>query len=190
MRSTFFAIAALAIASMFVVPAAHAQIHGAIFTTTATGNEVNFNIYASKDLVYLDGGPGPGAPQSAASLPDGDYVFMVTDPAGKKLLSTDNAECRIIKIINGIIDPTLGVADSTASCVHHTDLDNDHGALTVQLLPYDDTPNNGGVYKAWVTPVGKYLCPLNVPECTLGKHGFVNRYSKTDNFKVKITRPI
>ncbi len=190
MRYTFFAIGALVMASMFVVPAAHAQLSGAIFTTTVNGKEVNFNIYANKLDVYLDGGPGPGAPQGAAGLPDGDYVFMVTEPSGKTLLSHDNAACRIITIKAGIIDPILGVADSDPSCAHNTGNDVDHGALTVQLMPYDDTPNNGGEYKAWVTPIGNYLCPLNVFECKLGKHGFVNRYSKTDNFKVKFTRPV
>ncbi|MDB4961148.1 MAG: hypothetical protein JWP01_1147 [Myxococcales bacterium] len=28
------------------------------------------------------------------------------------------------------------------------------GAITVQLFPYLDTPNNGGEYKVWMTPVG------------------------------------
>ncbi len=36
----------------------HAQLSGAIFTTDVTGQEVNANIYPSKDAVYLDGGPG------------------------------------------------------------------------------------------------------------------------------------
>ena len=56
---------------------------GAIFTTTVNGDEVNFNHYASKPDVYLDGGPGPGAPQTAAGLDDGTYVFQVTDPSGR-----------------------------------------------------------------------------------------------------------
>src|SRR5215213_11942046 len=79
---------------------------GAIFTTVADGSEVNFNIYPSKEAVYLDGGPGPGAPQDAAGLDDGTYVFMVTDPSGKTLLSTDNAECRQFTVSNGIIVST------------------------------------------------------------------------------------
>ena len=32
---------------------------GAIFTTVADGSEVNFNIYPSKEAVYLDGFPSP-----------------------------------------------------------------------------------------------------------------------------------
>lgn len=73
----------------FVVPiaaampaAAHAP-SGAIFTTVADGSEVNFNIYPNKPSVYLDGGPGPGAPQTAAGLDDGTYVFMVTNPSAR-----------------------------------------------------------------------------------------------------------
>src|SRR5262249_51824652 len=36
---------------------------GAIFTTLVDGSAVNYNIYAAKEDVYLDGGPGQGAPQ-------------------------------------------------------------------------------------------------------------------------------
>ena len=188
MRSTIFAIAALIMASMFVVPAAHAQLSGAIFTTLPDGSEVNFNIYASKDDVYLDGGPGPGAPQGAAGLPDGDYVFMVTDPSGKTLLSIDAAGCRRFHVANGIITNVIAYN----GCAHVTGTDLDHNAATVKLMPYNNTPNNGGEYKAWATPVANYLCngDWSIVDCGSGKHGFVNRYSKTDNFKVKFTRPV
>src|SRR5688572_9148068 len=81
---------------------AHAP-SGAIFTTLADGSEVNFNQYPSKEDVYLDGGPGPGAPQHAAGLDDGRYVFQVTDPSGKTLLSTDRAKCRQFDVLNGVI---------------------------------------------------------------------------------------
>src|SRR5205823_1103731 len=84
--------AALGVAAM-VRLGAH-QSSGAIFTTLPNGQAVNFNIYPSKDLVYLDGGPGQNAPQTAAGLDDGTYVFQVTDPSGKVLLSSDVAACR------------------------------------------------------------------------------------------------
>ena len=48
---------------------ASAQLPGAIFTTLKNGSAVNANIYQAKcgDLgVWLDGGPGPSAPQTAA----------------------------------------------------------------------------------------------------------------------------
>src|SRR5436309_4674219 len=93
-------------AAVLVVVAPLAVAHppsGAIFTTVADGSEVNFNHYPSKPDVYLDGGPGPGAPQTAAGLDDGTYVFQVTDPSGKNLLSTDPAQCRQFTVANGVI---------------------------------------------------------------------------------------
>jgi len=94
---------------------------------------------------------------------------------------------------------------------HRTGQDADHwadkGAITVQLFPFDDTPNNGGVYKAWMTPIEDYLeniggfdaladcaglttkaaCNLNNEAYSAGNfHGFIGSDSKTDNFKVKL----
>jgi hypothetical protein len=166
-----------------VAPLAGHAPSGAIFTTLSDGSEVNFNIYPSKESVYLDGGPGPGAPQTAAGLDDGTYVFQVTDPSGKTLLSTDAAQCRQFVVLNGII---TSVAPSGA-CAHQTGMDVDHGVVTVQLMPYDDTPNPGGVYKVWVTLVEDYGCALEPPQvdCAVGKHGFIPSHTKTDNFKVE-----
>ena len=131
---------------------AHAP-SGAIFTTLADGSEVNLNLFPTKEAVYLDGGPGPGAPQHAAGLDDGTYVFQVTDPSGKVLLSTDRARCRQFTVAAGVIN---AVVDT--DCEHLTGNDIDHPpAKTVQLMPYANTPNNGGVYKAWVTRVEDFL---------------------------------
>src|SRR5512138_53229 len=94
---------------------------GAIFTTVADGSEVNFNIYPSKEAVYLDGGPGPGAPQGAAGLDDGTYVFQVTDPSGKTLLSTDPVQCRQFVVTGGIITSVV----PAGGCQHLTGVDID-----------------------------------------------------------------
>lgn len=186
MRRAVLYLGALAfLAASFSLPAS-ANVSGAIFTTVANGSEVNFNIYGAKTDVYLDGGPGPGAPQTAAGLPDGVYVFMVTDPSGKTLLSQDIAACRRFQVSGGII-VALIITSPICSVPHVTGNDVDHGALTVQLMPYADTPNNGGEYKAWATPVGNFLCPLTSIDCGAGKHGFVDANSKTDNFKVKVS---
>jgi hypothetical protein len=178
-----FWILPLILSVAMAMPAA-AQVSGAIFTTVADGTEVNFNIYPSKDAVYLDGGPGNGAPQTAASLPDGIYVFMVTDPSGKTLLSTDAAQCRQFTVSGGIIVDVI----PAGSCKHITGNDVDHPpAITVQLLPFNDTPNPGGEYKAWATPLANFPAScLNKIDCTVKgtKHGFTPKYSKTDNFKV------
>ena len=186
MRKVALYLGALGLLFVVLTPRANAQLSGAIFTTVADGSEVNFNIYGDKNDVYLDGGPGPGAPQGAAGLPDGIYVFMVTDPSGKTLLSQDIAACRRFQVAAGIITALI-LSNPTCSAAHLTGNDIDHGAVTVQLMPYADTPNKGGEYKAWVTPVDKYICPLTTVDCGQGKHGFVNRWSKTDNFKVGIS---
>lgn len=177
----------LALAVSLLTLPAHAQLSGAIFTTVADGSEVNFNIYAAKTDVYLDGGPGPGAPQTAAGLPDGTYVFQVTDPPGKTLLSTDIAACRRFQVSAGIIT-ALVTSNPTCSAPHLTGISIDHGSLTIQLMPYLDTPNNGGEYKVWATPVADYGCPaLTSVDCSVGTHGFIPSDSKTDNFKVKVS---
>jgi hypothetical protein len=153
---------------------AHAP-SGAIFTTLPDGSEVNFNRYSDKNLVYLDGGPGPGAPQTAAGLDDGTYYFQVTDPSGKTLLSQDPIECRQFSVVGGVI------VDATGSCPHVEGFDQDWGATTIQLMPFGDTPNRGGEYKVWVTMVGDYDPTFSTPG---NRHGFVPAHSKTDNFKV------
>jgi hypothetical protein len=172
---------------------AHAP-SGAIFTTVADGSEVNFNHYPAKQDVYLDGGPGPGAPQHAAGLDDGRYVFQVTDPSGKTLLSTDAAKNRQFDVVDGVIN---NVVEGPGISPHLTGFDVDHDAVTVQLYPFNDTPNPGGVYKVWVTRVEDYLAAceelgvangLDVvdPGTAPGnKHGFIPAHCKTDNFKVR-----
>jgi len=168
---------------------------GAIFTTTVDGDVVNGNTkYAAACDVYLDGGPGINAPQEAAGLPDGDYYFQVTDPSGKTLLSTDPVRNRCVTVAGGII------VSNCATGTHNLGSDVDHPpAVTVQLCPYNLTPNPGGVYKAWMTPVGDGTLsgggfvgnPANVDNpCGNGCfHGFIPARTKTDNFKVKKDTP-
>src|SRR5215470_5736629 len=180
----------VAVAALFALAGgAYAQApSGAIFTTLADGSEVNTNLYAAKTDVYLDGGPGPGAPPTAAGLDDGRYVFQVTDPSGKTLLSQDAAQCRQFDVSNGIITAYVTVAGCTA---HLTGTDVDHGAVTIQLMPFADTPNHGGVYKVWAELVSNFPSScLATVDCGQFTHGFFPGFSKTDNFKVKPPKPI
>ena len=194
-------LACFIVIAMTAVPsfAGGPGLSGAIFTTLPDGSEVNFNIYSDKNLVYLDGGPPIGAPAGAAGLPgpgsvvfgvtiSGTYVFQVTDPPGKTLLSTDAAQCREFTVdANGVINGVTG------PCPHATgsNTNTQNGGTTVQLMPYNDTPNKGGVYKVWVTPIEFFGCNLAATgaarACGTGKFGFINADSKTDNFKVKVT---
>ena len=69
--------------------AAGGNLSGAIFTTTPDGGIVNENVrYQSKLEVYLDGGPGPNAPQMAAGLPTG-YVEALDDTSWDELLDAE-----------------------------------------------------------------------------------------------------
>ena len=165
-----------------------APLHGAIFTTTPDGVIVNENVhYNQKIEVYLDGGPGPHAPQNAAGLPDGDYVFQVTNPSGAVLLSEDASVCRVLRVDTGVIvarlnlgatydpdgpggdapipchiddDPAHptdpGVAGASGQHDTNTDADDGPSDIVVQLMPFFDTPNPGGVYKAWIIPLSRY----------------------------------
>ena len=181
--------ALVGVLSLGLTSVATAQLPGAIFTTDVDGHGVNLNHYADKADVYLDGGPPIGAPVDAAGLPDGVYVFQVTDPSGKILLSTDRAGCRQFEVIDGVIDHVVAYD----SCAHATGDDIDQDAKTVQLIPYDDTPNPGGVYKVWVTPVQYFVGKLDEVDAGNAngpdghRHGFIPAFSKTDNFKVKAT---
>jgi len=171
-----------------------APVSGAIFTTTADGSIVNANQYLSKCDVYLDGGPGPHAPARAAGLPAGEYFFQVTDASGQKLLSTDVVNNRRFLVSTaGVITAYTGFGTS----VHPTGIDQDHpelGAITIRLAnsscpaDYADTPNAGGVYKVWVTPVIDFAGDPSVVDNACGNgcfHGFLPSKSKTDNFKVQ-----
>jgi len=174
---------------------------GAIFTTLEDGSRVNANIYQKMGDVYLDGGPGQNAPAGSAALPEGDYYFQVTDPSGKALLSTDPVKCRMFHVneygVIGYVYPATcekkvrGTVQEI-DCAHSTGIDIDHaelGAITVQLMPYNQTPNRGGVYKVWITPVGMFVGnPDNVDNPDYF-HGFVPAWSKTDNYKVRRGRP-
>jgi hypothetical protein len=145
-RLVMVALAALVVTAILVLPAMAAPVTGMIFTTTEGGDTVNGNIYETNRDVYLNGGPQPNAPCSAAGLPDGDYYFQVTDPSGSTLLSTDAIENRRVTVSGGVISAASDHITATGRC----------DSIIVQLFPFLDTPNPGGAYKVWLTPVESY----------------------------------
>lgn len=158
--------AALVLASALAAgPASAAAIHGALFTTDAAAN-VNVNQYPTKADVYLSGGPGPNAPCTAAGLDDDVYVYQITNPSGTVLLSSDAISHREFTVSGGVI----------VSANDHPTVASLCGGVGVQMAPFDDTPNNGGVYKAWVTRKSDYIANGNT---------FQPGSTKTDNFRVK-----
>jgi hypothetical protein len=137
-------------------PAMAAGVSGAIFTTDSACSGTNVNIFGDKADVYLDGGP---THDGAAGLPDGSYYVKVTAPDGT-LLGT-----------------SVGSADETPVTVSGGEFLTCYQlaaiVIQVQALPsivagYDDTSNNGGEYKVWISSVST----------------FDNALTKTDNFKV------
>ena len=146
--------------------ASAAAISGAIFTTTANGQVVNGNNYDAKSDVYLNGGPTK-SPCQAGKIETGNYFFQVTSPSGATLLSTDAITDRGFSVLDGVIYGYSGPhGHSVGPC----------GSDTVQLIPYDDSPNQGGVYKVWVTRQTDYYANGNK---------FVPGSTKTDNFRIK-----
>jgi hypothetical protein len=181
MRAHFRAIAVGAVSATLVGNAIAGGLSGAIYTTNREGTFVNGNVYDAAEDVYLNGGPRANQRCTAAGLPDDDYLFQVTDPPGKTLLSGDAVEERKVRVRNGSIVEYLGSTPRETSrgpCdaggLEPTD-------LTVQLLPPDvvnlGTPNPGDEYKVWLTPVSRH-------NCCGGSFGFSPAYSKTDNFKI------
>ncbi len=176
---TMFAIVAIAIISFGTSARVSAAggFFGAVHTSIGDGTTVNKNLYDSKADVYLNGGPQN---TNANGLPNGTYYFQVTNPSGSVLLSTDPAACRQLLVSNGV------VSGATGPCPHANGTFNPaNGSTPVQLIPFSDTPNNGGEYKVWLirqattTTVGEDGIRLN----------FKNSNAKTDNFKVKTDEP-
>lgn len=170
----FFAATVIGLLTALLNTSAMAQqVSGAIFTTDASSTFVNGNVYDMKDDVYLNGGPRPNAPCTAAGLPDGDYYFQVTDPSGSQLLSLDGIGERRVTIAGGLIIGYSGPHGiGIGKCVGLNGFN-----ITVGLYPFAPTPNPGGEYKAWMTKVGDY-------DISKGSFGFIPSKSKTDNFKV------
>jgi hypothetical protein len=151
-----------AVASLpFLVQAASANVNGAAFTTddpavtnpclngpSHTTPSVDCNIYGAKEDVWINGGPSGGQNH----LSDGSYFFAVLDPGGQpdpndtgaKNLSSPNDSYgdRTFSVSGGHIDGAYvgpHLYDLTGGG------DANLGEL-IQLAPYDDTTNNGGVY--------------------------------------------
>jgi hypothetical protein len=137
----------------FASPVLAGAMTGAIWTSDSTGNIVDQNLYAAKWDVYLNGGPknnsGPG-------LPAGNYYVQVTTPNGDILGKTLTAS------VNVGSDGKISLIQLWAILYRAS------SGFTVK--GYDNTTNNGGEYKVWVSQDST----------------FPNNESKTDNFKVSM----
>jgi hypothetical protein len=126
---------------------------------------VNCNLYGAKAYVWMNGGP------LAAGLKAGKYFFAVLQPGGQggnedpndgteKNLSDQAPSPWTAGVKNSdgstrpagdvwtnrefevVVDATTGAKSIKYTGDHTFDKDNNK----IRLFPYDDTPNNGGVY--------------------------------------------
>lgn len=150
----------LAVAAIAAVAGgASAAPSGAAFTTTADGAAVDANLYDAPADVFLNGGPGCGAPRHAAALADGDYVFRVTTTSGRTVLSERSLAERTFTVSDGVV-----IASSAPTSDHLCS-----EGLLVQVGPFARSPN--GVYKLWIAPART-------------GDAFPRRRSRTDDFRV------
>ncbi|HET7711076.1 MAG TPA: hypothetical protein VFL80_04030 [Thermoanaerobaculia bacterium] len=165
------AVSILMVLVALTASSAMAQLSGAIYTSESSKVDgawpavgvncetVNSNVtYAEKKAVYLNGGPRN---QSSSGIsPDGSYYVQVTDPSGSRVLGTSGAD-RPVQVVNGRFLACYQLWDIVKS-----------GQSGYTAKGYDDTPNNGGEYKVWISQTDN----------------FINSTTKTDNFKVAIER--
>ena len=116
----------------------------------ANGNpNNNCNIYDGKQYVWLNGGP--------TGIGNGTYFFAVLAPGGQAdpndaaadLLSTDAYTNRTFSVSGGTV--TYGGT-------------HDFDSNKIRLLPYNDTPNNGGVYILAICALGDGQ-PVSASDC-------------------------
>lgn len=192
-----FGIAAIA---LLIVSSASPQVGGAAFTTIneaadGTGHckntAINCNIYDSKDVVWLNGGP-----QKNGLKPDGKYFFAVLVPGGQpspndagtvpddgtgtpKNLSDDfdNYLNRAFTVANGEVSVYGGTHDFDNGVAGGPTISN--SPPFIRLKPYTTTTNSGGVYILAICYIGANgtAYPVDPRDC------------KYDAFKVKPASP-
>jgi hypothetical protein len=201
-RAPLLALCAVAVAML--VPASAVAVSGAAFTTdnptvtdeclhgpSGDGSAVNCNIYGSKDDVWINGGPSAGQNH----LSSGTYFFAVLEPGGQPDPNDGGASNLSDTTVDDRGAPDSGTGDDATNRVFTVDgsghiagyagthATDDGGALgtLIQLIPYDDTRNPGGVYIL-------AICQISSSQLTLpvGSVSSVDpRDCKYDAFKVR-----
>lgn len=148
------AVAMLAVVNVAPTNTAEAGVTGGLHTTDVNCAGVDLNSYGNKLDVYLEGGPSK---VGASALTPGDYGVQVTSPNGTLLGASDGTSVTVLS--NGVLPCTQ------LWLLVEKDSDGTQG--------YDDTTNNGGVYKV-------QICLDN---------DFDSADCKSDNFKVANEAP-
>jgi len=115
-------------------------------------NGVDCNNYRSKPDVYMNGGP------VSSALADGTYFFAVVTPGEQNGGFLDGARGNLSDTTAGGTAGDLGTGDDVSNRTFsvaggvisyggsHSTATNPLGHFVIQLMPYDDTDNPGGVY--------------------------------------------
>jgi hypothetical protein len=160
--------------SALLWPTTTAALTGAVYTSNIDGSIINANVdYPSKADVYLTGGPCNGGSHLAA----GDYYFEVTSPNGV-LLSSDSIGSRKFTVANDYIQST------TSHSTHAVNCSPPVTGVTVQLIPFDDTPNSGGEYKLTIATAATVEACAGFVAASTSFEICNSADSKSDNFKV------
>jgi len=153
-------------------------VTGAVFTTVneadapvgdgtghcKNGNPgVNCNIYDAKEHVWMSGGPGPsniGGP--------GQYFFAVLQPGGQ--LDPNDGEDHVLSDLSPTSATGAGDAYTNRTfTINSSGIIDYHGTHDfnnnkIRLMPYDNTPNLGGVYILAVCSLADGY-PVNASKC-------------------------
>jgi len=102
-----------------------------VHATRSDGRRAILDEFALKDQAYLSADDLAG---------DGDYYYRVTDADGSPL-SEDAIECRRVHIdASGVIDVAYDGTEDGEPCQHRCRFST-AGGLTLQLMPYADSPD-------------------------------------------------
>jgi hypothetical protein len=147
----------------------------AISVSMWDGSTPDGGVFMNRCDVYLT----TGRTELQHPLPDGDYLFQVTDVSGGVLLSTDETKLRQIRITDGSLRGVSGEGR------HGMGGDSLGGATTVQLCPFGESPEASGAYQLWLTPIEDFRGDLETVHSSGGDfHGFMASRSLVLVFRV------
>ncbi len=156
-----------------------AQVSGSIATVDSGG--ALRQVFAHREDVFLAVGSLAAPCRSAEYLPDGKYYFQVTDPSGKRLLSTDPVAERAVTVKSGVIssyDGTTHTTDGRTVC----------DSLAVSLMPFADAGSRKAAYVLWMTPTARFEGNPSTVDPVCGDrcfHGFRPEFSRAFAFRVE-----
>ena len=154
---------------------------GSIGTVASGSPALPQGVFGRKEDVFLAGGPLTSPCFFPAYLPDGKYIFQVTDSTGSSLLSTDVVSERAVTVKGGVIasyDGKTHAVDGKTAC----------GSLAVALMPYADAGPQKAAYVAWLTSAADFDGSTTAVDNVCGSgcfHGFHADLSRTFGFRVE-----